>query len=362
MKISYVTTYDAKDVLNWSGLGYYLGRTLSEHAEIEYIDNLHLSGKYALKLKRQFYARIGKCKFHASRATSVANAYAREISRRMSPSSDCVFSPGTTPIARLDTNRPKVFYTDATFAGMLGYYESFTNLCAETLRHGHQLEQDALSSSALALYSSDWAARTAIENYKVDPAKVKVVPFGANLKSELSYQDIQDMIGRRSKTTCKLLFLGVEWERKGGALAVETARLLNHHGILTELHMAGLRELPMAELPDFVRNHGFISKATQEGRDRLQQLMMDCHLLLVPTRAEAYGLVFCEANAFGMPAIATTVGGIPTIVKDDINGRLFPLSAPAADYAAYIGQLFTNYPAYTNLALSSFHEYTTRLN
>jgi glycosyltransferase involved in cell wall biosynthesis len=363
MKISFVTTYDPMDVLNWSGLSYHLAQALSQQqADIEYIGNLKHRHRNSLRVKKLLYAKIAGCKFMADRVPSVADDYARQISKRISPSSDCVFCPGSTPIARLVTSRPKAFYTDATFAGMLGFYASYSNLCAESIRYGHQLEQEALSSSALAIYASDWAARTAIEHYNVDPARVKVVPFGANLESDRSYEDIKKILTRRSKSICKLLFLGVEWERKGGALAVETARLLNQNGIPTELHMAGLQKLPMDKLPEFVRNYGFISKATSEGRDRLDQLMMDCHFLILPTRAEAYGLVFCEANSFGMPAIATTVGGIPTIIKDDINGRLFPLSAPASAYAGYIGQLFANFPAYSDMALSSFHEYATRLN
>lgn len=42
----------------------------------------------------------------------------------------------------------------------------------------------------------------------------------------------------------------------------------------------------------------------------------------MPSRAEAYGIVFAEAAAFGLPVIATDLGGIPTIVKDNETGFL----------------------------------------
>ena len=120
--------------------------------------------------------------------------------------------------------------------------------------------------------------------------------------------------------------------------------------------------MPVNPLPDFVINHGFISKANQEGKEKLNNLMSKCHFLLLPTKAEAYGLVFCEANSFGLPSIATNVGGIPTIIKDNINGMTFNLTDTEESYANYIATVFCNYKEYEELAISSYNEYKTRLN
>jgi glycosyltransferase involved in cell wall biosynthesis len=79
-------------------------------------------------------------------------------------------------------------------------------------------------------------------------------------------------------------------------------------------------------------------------------------------RAECYGIVFCEANSFGIPCLSTDVGGIPTIIKDEQNGKLFSKDATVAEYCRYILNLFSNYSRYKDLAQSSFHEYQSRLN
>lgn len=97
---------------------------------------------------------------------------------------DVVFSPGTIPIAHLKTNYPIVFWADATFAGMIDFYPSFSNLCSRSIRDGNRMEQAALSKCSLAIYSSEWAAKTALDNYDVNPQKVKVVPFGANISCD----------------------------------------------------------------------------------------------------------------------------------------------------------------------------------
>jgi len=363
MNISYVTTHDAMDVHNWSGSSYYIAKALeSEHVEMDYIGSLNIRHNKILKSKEFFYKKALRKRYQYQREPAVADDYARQIAERVKPGSDLIFSPGSLPVARLHSHQPKVFYTDATFAGMLNFYESFTNLCAETIRNGHRLEQDALSSCSLAIYSSDWAARTAMDNYNVDPAKVKVVPFGANIQCNRNTDDIKRIIARRSKDTCKLLFLGVDWVRKGGPLVLEMAGLLHKAGLRTELHIAGIRSLPIDDLPEYVHDHGFISKATPEGKARLEQLIADSHFLVLPAKAEAYGLVLCEANSFGVPDIVSNVGGIPTIVKQDVNGKLFPSGTHVVEYAHYIGNLFSHYEEYEQLALSSFEAFQQRLN
>ncbi len=111
-----------------------------------------------------------------------------------------------------------------------------------------------------------------------------------------------------------------------------------------------------------MRCHGYLSKHTAADLEKLTLLLSQSHFLFVPSRAEAYGIVFCEANAFGLPCLTTYVGGISTIVKDDINGKTFALDASSEMVAAYIINLMQNYSRYEALALSSFNEYQTRLN
>jgi hypothetical protein len=56
------------------------------------------------------------------------------------------------------------------------------------------------------------------------------------------------------------------------------------------------------------------------------------------------------------------VGGIPTAIKDNVNGKKFSKNAKVEDYCTYISDLFSDYSRYKNLAVSSFNEYESRLN
>jgi glycosyltransferase involved in cell wall biosynthesis len=125
--------------------------------------------------------------------------------------------------------------------------------------------------------------------------------------------------------------------------------------------VGSLPENPGA-LPDFVRPLGFIDKATAEGRQRLDALFAESHFLIVPSRAEAFGIVFCEASSFAVPSLASQSGGIPSVVRDNYNGRTFPLDAPPGHFVQYVLGLMGDYSQYQQLARRAFAEYTTRLN
>ena len=91
--------------------------------------------------------------------------------------------------------------------------------------------------------------------------------------------------------------------------------------------------------------------------ETLLRLYREAHFFLLPTRWEPFGHVFTEAAAFGVPSIATQVGGVPTAVHDGVSGKLLPLAAEADDYADLIFGLLDDTARYRKLATTSFAEY-----
>lgn len=99
-----------------------------------------------------------------------------------------------------------------------------------------------------------------------------------------------------------------------------------------------------------------------DGIEKLNQLYLSSHFLFVPSIAEAYGIVFVEASAYGVPVISHAVGGIPSIVKNEINGHLFKLGTTPDVFACYIKQLFNNKVAYKALAHKSHTRFLENLS
>ena len=59
---------------------------------------------------------------------------------------------------------------------------------------------------------------------------------------------------------------------------------------------------------------------------------------------EGLGLVFLEAAAAGLPIIATRMGGIPEVVRDDFNGLLLRQPDDATELAEKITRLLGDGP------------------
>ncbi|NDW19243.1 glycosyltransferase [Dysgonomonas sp. 216] len=364
MNITFISKFPDININNWSGTEYYILKSLEQQgADLDCIAGLKDILSFPVKIKMRLFGRSKK--YWVKRSPEVGKAYANQIVAQLKSPTDIIFSASTESIAYLDAGKPKAFYTDATFASMIGYYDWFDNLSQQTYKEGMKMERQAINSSNLAFYSSDWAAQSAINDYGANPDKVKVVPFGANVNLNLSYEDVKNIVTlRNNNDVCKILFLAVEWERKGGDIVVETVKYLNE--VLkqpTELHLVGIDNLPVVdELPVYIINHGRISKSIPEGVERIENLIQQSHFLFVPSRAEAYGVVFCESMAFGVPCISSNTGGIPTIIKDGENGALLQVGASIEEYAKRIYSIFSDKKRYEDMSLYAFNDYKTRLN
>lgn len=326
-----------------------------------------------LKIRNYFWFRLievlyktftGKL-YEAIRHPRVLRHLAKQINEKIAVNPvDILFSPSTIPMAMLDTNIPIIIFPDAVFAGLHNFYHTFANVASISVKAAHRQEKSALDRCSVAIFSSEWAARTAIENYHTAPGKVKVLPYGANIDTDLSFDQIKMIVNKKRSHTCKLLFMGVDWKRKGGDVAFAVTKYLNEHHCKAELTIIGSdpENLEKEDIPSYIRPLGFISKSTPSGKQQIQKILEESHFLLLPTEADCTPIVFAEANSWGVPCITTNVGGIPSVITNHVNGVMFATGEPVENYAAFIREYFTNYEKYTGLAYSSYNEYLKRLN
>ena len=75
--------------------------------------------------------------------------------------------------------------------------------------------------------------------------------------------------------------------------------------------------------------------------DNVGDYMKAFDLFLFPSRHEGLGSILLDALAFGLPIIASNVGGIPEIIKHRVNGILVDLNS-LDDYYNAIKSLFSD--------------------
>lgn len=371
MRVAYVTVHDlsqwsamSSNVAGVAGNAAYMAKALEKQGmELDFIGPLPSRRSLLPRLRELYFRRLLGQRVLSYAEPGALRAAARFVeSKLIGRNCDVVFSNMARAIAYLNVNQPVVTWRDATFAGALEIHRDFRNTAPFSIRLGHAMEKAALERCALSIFRSDWAAKNAIEQYGADPARVVVVPTGGNRGAAPPFDEVKSWVASRSRQICRLLFVGVQWKGKGGALAVEVVRQLNESGIKAQLTIVGCQPELQGPVPDYLRLEGFVSPGTAAGAAKLAQLWRESHFFLLPTTVDTYGNVFPEANANGVPCLTTNLAGIPTIIRDDVNGRMFAPDAPAAEYCAYIGRYWSNPALYQDLALASYREYQTRLS
>ena len=366
MKIAFLMNhFDTTDISKYPRhIGYYITTYLKKYgAEIEMIPPA--IPKYIelyYKIKQAYYHYLCKKRHLRYSEIGLIKKEAKIRSKILKKSNaDFVFSFGPVASAFLDTDKKIAFWADATSKGIENYYPEFSNLTASSVKNMDKIEAIGFKRASAAFYSSSWAKQTAIDFYGADKEKIFVVPLGANFDIENSEDYILKIIKNRlTSDEIKFLFIGYAWERKGGHIAVEIVKKINQNGQKAKLIVIGCNPKIDKDAENYVESLGKLDK--KNDAKLFYSHLEQSHFYLMPTRAESFGHSFCEANAFGVPAISYRTGGVTDVIKDGINGQLFDLDAKTEDFSNYLINTFKNKEKYLQLCLDSFKEYKTRLN
>lgn len=315
MKIGFISAHSPNDKSVSSGTNYSMAQALSKIGTVEWVQiRQPCYANFICRVINKLIRLLGK-NFDFIHTSPGARICYKNVTNTSLKRFDvlCAFFCMQN-IANLKTNVPIIYFTDATFPAMIDYYPEFSNLLSYNIRAGKMLEKKAMDNATSIVLSSNWAANSAIEQLNQPKNKIHVVEFGANV-------DEKDIIISERKFTSHLdlLFLGVNWERKGGDIAVEATKWLNENGIDSTLHIVGIRDLPSRyEDLEYIKNYGFLNKNVPDEYNQLIQLLHNVHCLLLPTKAECSAIAFAEASANGLPVFTHDTGGVANYIKNGL--------------------------------------------
>ncbi|SFL62949.1 glycosyltransferase family 4 protein [Proteiniphilum acetatigenes] len=349
MRIAFLSSLDPGDINHWSGTLYYIFRSLQLEHELEWI-----GGDFLEKAKQKHYS---ESRIHTPFIPELYSPLFAEMASDIlykHDKFDLVVARDCFFIAYLKVDIPIVYIGDTTFDLIR---ESWRITHDNTIRLLDDIEKRAILNTDYIIYSSQWAKENAITHYGADLSKIEVVEFGANITKVPVIEDIQIP----EETLCNLLFIGKDWKRKGGDKVVETFNLLKKRNFNCTLTIIGCNPDLNNSDPD-LRIIPFINKSQAEDTELFHQIMRTTHFLLFPTNFDCFGIVFCEASAYGIPSITADVGGVGQVIKEGKNGYLLSADAQAGEYASLIETLFNDKEQYHGLRESSRKEFETRLN
>jgi glycosyltransferase involved in cell wall biosynthesis len=355
IRIGFLCDINPLDRRGWSGTYYKLYETIKKTgADVVWIPlNRPLFANVILLFQKLFFRYFVKKRFLVM-SSDISSYFYSKCALKADEKCNLFFSISSISL-RYKLDKPVVYLTDATFKAMENYY--YFNLSNYTIKWGNLIQQKALNNADSVIVSSDWAKNSAIDDYGIFPSKISVLEFGANVDEK----DI-DITTEKSKDELNLLFLGVDWKRKGGDKAVSVCKKLNEMGIKTTIFIVGPKEIPqeVKNLP-FVSYFGFLNKNKSEEYDKLMDIIKKCHCLLLPTIAECSAIAFAESSAFGLPVFSHNTGGVSNYVLDGKNGYLLPLSSSASDFANKMAECY-NSGELNSMRVSCVEVYRNLLN
>ncbi len=202
------------------------------------------------------------------------------------------------------TGKPNFIYTD--HAILTNRYYPDGDAAIKRWEHWLPTERALIEDAALIFTMSTHVSDSLVEFYNVSPDKVRCVGAGFNARNRGKASDNKP----RSRD---ILFVGFDWERKGGPQLVEAfarvresqldARLIVV-GCEPEIDVAGVEVLGVVPL------------------ERVGQLMSKACCFCMPSLREPFGLVYLEAMNAELPVVALNLGAPRDFVENDKTGVL----------------------------------------
>lgn len=362
IRIGLICAHNPYDRNNFSGTVYYIHQALMRAPGVEvrvvgaqFHQARSLSSRAYKSLNNGRFASLSWVRDRLFR--QFLGVIERELNRTASEL-DLLIAPVASEIVGslrlMSTWPPLIFVTDATPQFIRETYPQPVEDIA------FDQERKVLSSCSKVVYSSHFMAERARKEFHdiLDQRsdKVEVVPFGLNMDKVPAQHHAKQL-----SSPLELLFVGKDWQRKGGSVAVDMLRALMERGIDARLTIVGCQPAISGSMKN-ITVIPYLDKNIPEQQRQHIEILKRSHFFVLPTRADCTPMVIAEANAFGVPALVADVGGIATLVQNGVNGFLMPANAPGFVYADKVIDILANAEKYPALASSSRRTYEDRLN
>lgn len=248
----------------------------------------------------------------------------RQFEARTRNAAAAIASVGRTPDAVLQIGAmfegtaghrdvPLYCYLDSNCAlSARGGVQSFSHYAnAEYKRIAFERERAVYQRAAGIFVFSNFLRNSMIADFGIAPERVHTVYAGVNLT--IPPVDLQ---ATKEPT---ILFVGKDFERKGGPLLLRAFRRVRAAMPNAKLIIAGAQP-PVTEAN--VEVVGFIDKTTPDGEARLAALYRRAAVFTMPSHFEPFGIVYAEAMHFGVPCVGVRHYAIPEIVGHEQTGLL----------------------------------------
>jgi glycosyltransferase involved in cell wall biosynthesis len=161
----------------------------------------------------------------------------------------------------------------------------------------------------------DYLAHSFEHDLGVPADRIVNISHGANLDT------IPEARSDKDYAAAEVLFVAVEFERKGGRVLLPAFHRVRQQVPSAVLHVIGTRGAPPTDLPmEGVKWYGFMRKEVPEEAAVIEDLYRRCSVFVLPSFYEPFGISVSEAMLYGIPPIITGDWGVAEKVIHGVSG------------------------------------------
>lgn len=205
-------------------------------------------------------------------------------------------------------------YSDGNLAQSLNSNIPMAGVSPKRLDQALRYEEETSQQMSAVFTFSEYLRQSFIHDYHVPEDRVFNVGGAVNL-SEIPFVD-----EHKDWSTPRILFIGVDFVRKGGPQLLQAFARVRESIPNAELHIVGPDTVDY--LPAGAICHGYLSKSNLGHRQRLEFLFRDCTLLALPSLYEPFGIAPLEAMLYQLPCVVTDGWALREFVTPGFNGEL----------------------------------------
>lgn len=208
-------------------------------------------------------------------------------------------------------------------------------LSKQQLDQAIALQADTYRAAAGIFAFSDYVRNSFVSDFGIPAERVHTVYAGPNFDPSR----IEKPASRGSEGPPTILFVGREFQRKGGETLLDAFRLVRERVPDARLLIVGPAD-QVCDMPG-VEQLGYLRKSVPSEAARLESAYRSANVFCLPTRHEPFGIVVLEAMFHGLPVVASRIWAIPEMVSDGKTGYTVP-PLDAAGFADRLAELLTN--------------------